>query len=329
MTFVGSHLWQSNDNSISNRFEIYDESGNEFGGPVGGRKCIASDGVYLYVGEWGNRRIWKVRVPDGAVVEEYSVDSPAGSLPLRITYHDGAVWSATAGPSPGVARLELKRVDGGNGRAAQFVGGWKNQDLSTGGLTRIEVDVVGDDIEIQEWGKCHPSDCYWGSVSTPVSGADDNSLSLTWSFSFATVQQTLTVLSDGRLQVRSNTHFTDSSGRADHSSLEYFVRALMGKIVAADLAGEQALVSSYYPNPFNTTVTVSFRVNRAGVVRIEIFDLTGRRIKTLEDGFHRAGLYDVTWNGIDDRGGCASSGTYFVRAQCGEHSLTGKITLLK
>ena len=111
MAFAGATLWQANDDAISNRFEIYDQSGHEFPGPVPGRKSIASDGTHLYVGDYGDRRVWKLQVPDGPVIAEYAVTAPAGPTPFRITHHNGALWTVT--PDRGFAPLVLRRVDSG------------------------------------------------------------------------------------------------------------------------------------------------------------------------------------------------------------------------
>ena len=100
MAFVGAELWQSNDDAISNRYEIYDQEGHEFPGPVGGRKTIASDGIYLYVADYGeDRRIWRLRVPEGTVVDEYRVTAPSSAGWGRITWHGGKLWSVVHGTS--------------------------------------------------------------------------------------------------------------------------------------------------------------------------------------------------------------------------------------
>lgn len=113
MTFVGSELWQANDDTEFNpdRFEIYDQSGHEFPGPTKGRKSITSDGTFLYVGDWGNRRVWKVQVPDGIVIQEYKVTAPLDSVPLRMAYRDGTLWSVA--PEPRLVQLELEPVNPG------------------------------------------------------------------------------------------------------------------------------------------------------------------------------------------------------------------------
>ncbi len=98
MAFLGSELWQTRDNSIGGEFEVYDQSGHEFLGEIVRRKSIASDSTYLYIGDYGNRRLWKT-TGDGTVVSVDTVVSPSGSLPQFLTYHNGGLWTNSSGPS--------------------------------------------------------------------------------------------------------------------------------------------------------------------------------------------------------------------------------------
>ena len=65
------------------------------------------------------------------------------------------------------------------------------------------------------------------------------------------------------------------------------------------------------------------------MVRLEVYDLTGRRVRTLVDESRPAGRYEVTWNGTDDNGARVASGTYFYRLQAGSFTRTEKMTLVK
>jgi hypothetical protein len=65
-----------------------------------------------------------------------------------------------------------------------------------------------------------------------------------------------------------------------------------------------------YPNPFNPETKISYQLAEAGKVKLEIFDMLGRRIRTLVDGDAPAGFYDVHWNAADDFGNRVPSGVY-------------------
>jgi subtilisin family serine protease len=83
------------------------------------------------------------------------------------------------------------------------------------------------------------------------------------------------------------------------------------------------------PNPFNPQTTIRYDLPHPAVVRLEIFDVRGRRIRTLQNGPLPAGRQSVIWNGRHDDGHPAASGTYFMRLRVDGRSLTRKMQLLK
>ena len=83
------------------------------------------------------------------------------------------------------------------------------------------------------------------------------------------------------------------------------------------------------PNPFNPATEIAFSLPRAGRVRLEVFDVSGRKVRTLVDGRLETGAYTIMWRGENDRGARTSSGTYFYRLDADGEVLTRKMTLLK
>ena len=75
------------------------------------------------------------------------------------------------------------------------------------------------------------------------------------------------------------------------------------------------------PNPFNPAVEVRLDLPRAGEVRVEVFDLQGKRVATLHAGPAPAGSAVHRWDGRRDDGTPCASGVYLFRAR-GEHDLT-------
>jgi DNA-binding transcriptional regulator of glucitol operon len=78
------------------------------------------------------------------------------------------------------------------------------------------------------------------------------------------------------------------------------------------------------PNPFNPTTRISFSLPEASHVRLEVFDLLGRKVATLRDEPMDAGEHEVGW----DASGF-SSGVYLVRLNAGDQVATAKLVLLK
>jgi len=84
-----------------------------------------------------------------------------------------------------------------------------------------------------------------------------------------------------------------------------------------------------YPNPFNATTNISFSLANDGQVQLQIFDITGRLVKTLIDGNQPAGTHSVIWDGLNDLDKVAASGTYFYRLKTDNESFVKKMALLK
>jgi hypothetical protein len=83
------------------------------------------------------------------------------------------------------------------------------------------------------------------------------------------------------------------------------------------------------PNPFNPTTRMSFSLATPGHVELAIYDVSGRRVRTVVEGHHDSGRYEHVWDGTDRSGARVSSGIYYMRLTTpdGQHSLP--MTLLK
>jgi hypothetical protein len=86
-------------------------------------------------------------------------------------------------------------------------------------------------------------------------------------------------------------------------------------IVAALAPGHDARprLDPSEPNPFGTSTTIRYFIPQAGRVRVSIYDVHGRRVATLVEGFRTAGRHTVTWRGLDESGRATAPGVYFVR----------------
>ena len=84
-----------------------------------------------------------------------------------------------------------------------------------------------------------------------------------------------------------------------------------------------------YPNPFNPTTTIRYSITRPDLVRIKVYDVLGREVKTLVNEEKMSGVYQVSWNGDDSSGNKVSSGVYFYRIDAGDFIQTKKMMLIK
>jgi hypothetical protein len=98
---------------------------------------------------------------------------------------------------------------------------------------------------------------------------------------------------------------------------------------AAGAEPREFSLGANYPNPFNAGTVITYSVANDGPVSLAVYDVLGRRVATLADGFQTAGRHGVAWNGSDDGGQPVASGMYFYRLTAGASSQTRKMVLLK
>ncbi len=87
---------------------------------------------------------------------------------------------------------------------------------------------------------------------------------------------------------------------------------------------DEFLILNVYPNPFNPTTTIRFSVEARHASLLQVFDITGRLVETIENDKLLPGEHAYTW----DASGL-SSGIYFVQLKTPSGSITQKITYLK
>lgn len=88
-----------------------------------------------------------------------------------------------------------------------------------------------------------------------------------------------------------------------------------------------------YPNPFNMNTKIDFRLSKPAKVSLVVYDMTGRKIKTLLSGSQTNGMSSITWNGRDQNERIVSSGVYvyqlLVENGSFQQVLSRKVVLLK
>ena len=86
-----------------------------------------------------------------------------------------------------------------------------------------------------------------------------------------------------------------------------------------------------WPNPFNASTTIAFDVSGTVPVHLVVYDVLGRRVRTLYSGeILTAGHYRASWNGRDDEGRSAASGVYLYRLTAGaDFTAVGRMALVR
>ncbi len=84
------------------------------------------------------------------------------------------------------------------------------------------------------------------------------------------------------------------------------------------------ILAQNYPNPFNPTTTISYSIPKGSFVTLTIYDVLGRKVKTLVNKFQTAGNYKVSFNAEG-----FTSGVYIYRIKVGNFAATKKLVLMK
>ena len=79
------------------------------------------------------------------------------------------------------------------------------------------------------------------------------------------------------------------------------------------------------PNPFQARTRIAFDLPRDAPVSLEVFDVTGRLVRTLANESMAAGAYEVSWNGADNSGQQVAAGVYLYRLRAGSFEATRRM----
>ena len=156
-----------------------------------------------------------------------------------------------------------------------------------------------------------------------------DTLSYTWTVN-GVVQSshdsTLTItLPNTRGNVTVKVVVTDKGGLTATQTWSFLVTAVEEKASLPTKFG----LDQNYPNPFNPTTVISFDVPKPSAVRIVVYDILGKEVRTLVNNTMSPGTYHVTWDGLNDEGRQVSSGIYFYRMEAGSFVSMKKMLLLK
>ena len=84
-----------------------------------------------------------------------------------------------------------------------------------------------------------------------------------------------------------------------------------------------------YPNPFNPATIINYDLAKFSSVELSVYDMRGRKIKSLFSGKKRAGQHKATWTGVDDYGLNVSAGVYIYKLEVSDKVFKRKMILMK
>ncbi|MBI2426246.1 MAG: T9SS type A sorting domain-containing protein, partial [Candidatus Kerfeldbacteria bacterium] len=91
----------------------------------------------------------------------------------------------------------------------------------------------------------------------------------------------------------------------------------------------QELALSLSPNPFNPETQIAFTVETEGLCTVNVYDVAGRKVKTILESTLSTGTYTVTWDGTDASGRACASGMYTVSLESAGTSIQRRAVMLK
>ncbi len=92
----------------------------------------------------------------------------------------------------------------------------------------------------------------------------------------------------------------------------------------AHIQNKKNTLMDNYPNPFNPTTKISYKIENPEFVSLEVFDVLGRKVNTLVSEYKKEGLYIVEFDGQN-----LSSGIYFYKFKSGNINIVKKMLLIK
>ncbi len=116
--------------------------------------------------------------------------------------------------------------------------------------------------------------------------------------------------------------FAKLAGDAASNSQGWTVSGWFGDETAMSI--DNYALSAAFPNPFNPTTNISFTLPEAGKITLSVFDVNGREVAVLANGWLNSGAHQVVFDGCG-----LASGIYFYRLTAGDFSTTQKMVLLK
>jgi hypothetical protein len=98
---------------------------------------------------------------------------------------------------------------------------------------------------------------------------------------------------------------------------------------AAPAGAAVVRLSQNDPNPFAVSTEVHFALPEKAAVALAVFDIAGRRVRTLAEGTFDAGEHSATWDGCDFTGEAVPAGIYFYRLEGEGIDETRKLVVLR
>jgi len=114
-----------------------------------------------------------------------------------------------------------------------------------------------------------------------------------------------------------------------HNDLYELLLSPDTEVEAQHESPENFVLFPNYPNPFNPSTTIAYDLPKSMHVRLVIYDMLGRQIRTLVDSHQQAGHFQTNWDGTDERNESEGNGVYLCQMKAGDFIKVIKLTMLR
>ncbi|MBN1478884.1 T9SS type A sorting domain-containing protein [candidate division KSB1 bacterium] len=119
-----------------------------------------------------------------------------------------------------------------------------------------------------------------------------------------------------------------------YALLEKEIQNIADETTCVDKNTDSIFLNTYtlqqnYPNPFNMNTTIVYQLKEDGYTSIDIFNLLGKKVRSLVDDEKAAGVHQVRWDGRSESGEPAGSGVYLYKMKTNDFMAIKKLMLLK
>ena len=199
-------------------------------------------------------------------------------------------------------------------------------ETSDGGTTWTDKEGDLPDMPVR-WALYNPDNRDEVILATEVgvwSTTDFNSASPVWTASNSGLANVRTDM----LQIRSSDSFVIAAthGRGLFSTTGFAAQA---SVQEEFFPPEKFVLHQNYPNPFNPTTTIKYELYQSSQVKISVYDMLGRFVKTLVNSTQDPGVKTIQWDATNEQGNRVSAGVYIYKLKAGDFMETKEMILLK
>lgn len=183
--------------------------------------------------------------------------------------------------------------------------------------------------EIRIWNVARTGQEIFQYMNHPLSG-DEPNLVAYWNFNegFGQAIRDLTAHAiDGRLGYADTTDECDPTWAISTAPIDtMIIDGIDGPSASLPI---RISVEPNYPNPFNDGTKIGFALPATADITLEIYDMLGRRVRTLAEGPFASGRHSIVWDGRAEDGAALSSGVYFCKMTSGDFAEARKLVMVR